>query len=54
MGWEKPLWGWLKLNFDGSTLNNPGKAGGGGLLRDHEGMLEASGTPTASWLNYGH
>ena len=37
VGWEKPPWGWLKLNSDGSALNNPGKVGGGGLLRDHEG-----------------
>ena len=27
----------MKLNSDGSTLKNPGKAGGGGLFRDHEG-----------------
>ena len=37
VGWEKPLWGWLKLNFDGLTINNPGKTSGGGLFRDHEG-----------------
>ena len=37
VGWEKPPWGWLKLNSDGSAINNPGKAGGGGLFRDHEG-----------------
>ena len=36
VGWEKPLWGWLKLNSDGSAINNPDKAGGGGLFRDHE------------------
>ena len=36
VGWEKPSWGWLKLNSDGSAINNPGKAGGGGLFRDHE------------------
>ena len=37
VGWEKPPWGWLKLNSDGLTINNPGKAGGDGLFRDHEG-----------------
>ena len=37
MGWEKPPWGWLKLNYDGSAINNPGKAGEGGLFCDHEG-----------------
>ena len=25
------------MNSDGSTINNPDKAGGGGLFRDHEG-----------------
>ena len=37
VGWEKPPWGWLKLNSDGSSINNLGKAGVGGLFRDHEG-----------------
>ena len=36
MGWEKPPWGWLKLNFVGLAINNPGKVGGGGLFCDHE------------------
>ena len=37
VGWEKPPSGWLKLNSDGLALKNPGKAGGRGLFRDHEG-----------------
>ena len=37
MGWEKPPLGWVKLNSDGSTLSSLGRAGGGGVIRDHEG-----------------
>ena len=28
---------WAKLNSDGSALGNPGRAGGGGVIRDHNG-----------------
>lgn len=35
--WSKPANGWVKLNMDGSSLGNPGLAGGGGLIRDEEG-----------------
>ena len=35
--WEKPAIGWRKLNSDGSSLGNPGRAGGGGLIWDEEG-----------------
>ena len=35
--WNKPLKGWFKLNSDGASLGNPGKAGGGGLIRDSYG-----------------
>ena len=35
--WSKPILGWFKLNTDGASLGNPGKAGGGGLIRDSEG-----------------
>ena len=37
VAWEKPPIGWLKLNSDGSALGNLGKAGGGGLIHDHQG-----------------
>lgn len=35
--WNKPPLGWFKLNSDGASLGNPGKAGRGGLIRDHHG-----------------
>ena len=35
--WERPRRGWWKLNTDGSSLGNPGLAGGGGLIRDEMG-----------------
>ena len=35
--WSKPILGWFKLNTDGASLGNPGKAGSGGLIRDSEG-----------------
>ena len=38
VGWEKPPRGWVKLNTDGSAMKNPDRAGGGGLLRDHDGV----------------
>ena len=37
VAWRKPPVGWAKLNTDGSTLRYPGKAGEGGLIRDHNG-----------------
>ena len=37
VGWEKPPAGWVKLNSDGSALSSLGRAGGGGVIRDHEG-----------------
>ena len=35
--WNKPPPGWCKLNTDGVTLGNPGKSGGGGIIRDSVG-----------------
>ncbi|XP_042487332.1 uncharacterized protein LOC122067568 [Macadamia integrifolia] len=33
----KPPTGWVKFNFDGSSLMNPDCAGAGGIMRDHNG-----------------
>jgi ribonuclease HI len=35
--WATPPLGWFKLNTDGSSLGNPGLAGGGGVIRNHLG-----------------
>ena len=32
--WNKPPPGWYKLNTDGASLGNPGRARGGGIIRD--------------------
>ena len=37
--WAAPPPGVFKLNFDGTSRGNPGKAGFGGLVRDHEGHV---------------
>ena len=34
--WKAPPHPYLKLNFDGSALDNPGLVGAGGVLRDHQ------------------
>lgn len=34
---EKPIPYWYKLNANDSSLDNPGKARGGGIIRDHLG-----------------
>ena len=35
--WLKPPLSWYKLNSDGSSLGNPGRASGGGLIRNDKG-----------------
>ncbi|XP_077233342.1 uncharacterized protein LOC143875615 [Tasmannia lanceolata] len=37
--WSPPSPGSLKLNFDGSSIDNPGAAGVGGLCRNHKGEV---------------
>nr|POE84109.1 hypothetical protein CFP56_65321 [Quercus suber] len=37
VGWEKPPMEWAKLNSDGFAFSNLGHAGGGGVIRDHDG-----------------
>ena len=32
--WDRPKLGWMKLNTNGSSLGNPGIAGGGGVIQD--------------------
>ena len=39
VSWNKPRLGTYKLNTDGSALQNSGKIGGGGILRDHQGKI---------------
>ncbi|CAI9758516.1 unnamed protein product [Fraxinus pennsylvanica] len=42
--WKKPMVGRAKLNIDGSSLGNPGQAGGGGggVIRNDKGMVLAA------------
>nr|POF27508.1 putative ribonuclease h protein [Quercus suber] len=35
--WNKPPEGWFKLNTDGASCGNPGKAGGGGIIKNSHG-----------------
>ena len=34
--WCKPNPGWHKLNTNGASVGNPGKVGGGGLIRNSD------------------
>ncbi|CAL1357187.1 unnamed protein product [Linum trigynum] len=34
IGWSAPSTGWYKLNVDGASQGNPGKAGPEGVIRD--------------------
>lgn len=35
--WFPPTDNWFKLNSDGSSMGNPGRAGGGGIIRNFQG-----------------
>jgi hypothetical protein len=37
--WIPPQTGFLKLNFDGASKGNPGKAGEGGVIKDSGGEI---------------
>lgn len=50
--WLKPTNAIFKLNTDGSALRNPGKIGGGGILRDSLGdIIYAFAIPLGSGTN---
>ncbi|CAI9763285.1 unnamed protein product [Fraxinus pennsylvanica] len=36
VSWTKPIHNRVKLNVDGSSLGNPGQAGGGGMIRNEK------------------
>ena len=37
VAWTKPREGWFKLNSNDASFGNPGKAGGGEIIRDRQG-----------------
>ncbi|KAK6780041.1 hypothetical protein RDI58_022225 [Solanum bulbocastanum] len=50
--WIKPPDTWVKLNTDGSALNNPGNIGAGGILRNQNGdLLFAFSAPLGEGTN---
>ncbi|KAK6780036.1 hypothetical protein RDI58_022220 [Solanum bulbocastanum] len=50
--WRRPPKNWVKLNTDGSALDNPGKLGAGGIIRDHRGeIILAFSTPMGEGTN---
>ncbi|KAH0657989.1 hypothetical protein KY289_026737 [Solanum tuberosum] len=52
ISWQSPSSPFLKLNTDGNALHNPGKIGGGGILRDSNGnMIYAFAIPLGIGTN---
>ena len=50
--WKTPTCNRYKLNTDGSATPNPGKIGGGGILRDDQGsMIYAFAVPLGEGTN---
>ncbi|WMV32529.1 hypothetical protein MTR67_025914 [Solanum verrucosum] len=50
--WKTPIYNRYKLNTDGSAIPNPGKIGGGGILRDDQGsMVYAFAVPLGEGTN---
>lgn len=39
VSWNRPREGIYKFNTDGSAIQETGKIGGGGILRDHQGKI---------------
>lgn len=39
VSWKYPPLGWVRLNTDGASKGNPGRAGAGGIIRGHRGEL---------------
>ena len=53
VAWTKPREDWFKLNSDGASFGNPGKAGGGGIIRNSQGAWVQSGSPQVLLLSCG-
>jgi hypothetical protein len=46
--WKPPQKNWIKLNFDGASKGNPGRAGGG-MFHNAEGHIMAIYEETYGW-----
>lgn len=40
--WTRPLMGWVKLNCDEICCENLGNSGGGGIIHDNNGIVNAT------------